>query len=82
MTAPTPKPEDAPPARRGVRMPGALLLGGGALIIFVVVTFALVQILPPPHSRADDIVIGTLSTLAALVTVFGGLVLARGKRRR
>jgi hypothetical protein len=57
------------------------LLACSAMIVFTVFAVALVEVLPSPHSRADYIIVGTLATLAALITIFGGLVLSRGRRR-
>ena len=81
MTAPTQKPEDKP-ARGGFRIPRSLALGVSACITFAVVGVALNQALPKPHTRGDYLIIGTLATLAALITIFAGLVLGSGKRLR
>jgi hypothetical protein len=35
------------------------------------------RLLPSPHATSDYLVVGTLATLAALITVFAGLVLSR-----
>jgi len=78
MTAPTPKPEENP--RRGPRLPRPLALGAAACLVFAAFTVALMRLMPAPHASTDYLVVGTLSTLAALITVFAGLVLSRRKR--
>lgn len=75
MTAPTPKPDP----RRGFHLPRPVALGASACLAFAVFAVALARVLPSPHSRADYLIIGTLSTLAALITIFAGLVLSRRK---
>jgi hypothetical protein len=79
MTAPTPKPDDGRPPRR-VRIPRPAALAGSALMAFAIFAIALMRVLPEPHTKADYLIIGTLATLAALITVFAGLVLGRRKR--
>ena len=89
MTAPTPKPDapkpDAPkpessvPAR-GFRLPRPAALAISACLVFAIFAVSLLRVLPPPHGHADYLIVGTLSTLAALITVFAGLVMGRGKR--
>jgi hypothetical protein len=36
-------------------------------------------VLPVPHTKADYLIVGTLATLAALITIFAGLVMGRHK---
>ena len=78
MTAPTPKP-DAPAPRR-LRIPRPVALAISASVAFAVFAVALIRVLPSPHARADYLIVGTLSTLAALITIFAGLVMGRRKR--
>ena len=84
MTAPTPKPDDPKPAdkapQRRFRIPPPAALAVAACLAFAIFAVALIRVLPPPHTRADYLIVGTLSTLAALITIFAGLVL--GRRRR
>jgi len=81
MTALTPKP-DAPPPQRRLGTPRRLaILAAIAAIVFAIFAMLLSRVLPEPHGRSDYMVIGTLSTLGGLITVFAGLVLGRGKRR-
>ncbi|MGA3072143.1 MAG: hypothetical protein ABSG56_00480 [Bryobacteraceae bacterium] len=79
MTAPTPKPDEQPPARR-LRIPRPAALAASACLAFTIFAVALIRVLPAPHGRADYLIVGTLSTLAALITIFAGLVLGRRKR--
>ncbi len=79
MTAPTPKPEGKPPSR-GFRIPRLAALAASACLVFVVFAVALIRVLPAPHGRSDYLIVGTLATLAALITIFAGLVLGRQKR--
>jgi len=51
-----------------------------ACLVFAIFAVSLLRVLPPPHGHADYLIVGTLSTLAALITVFAGLVMGRGKR--
>ena len=78
MTAPTPKPDADTPRRFRIPRPAALI--GSACIVFAVFAVALLRVLPAPHTRPDYLIVGTLSTLAALITIFAGLVLGRVKR--
>jgi lipopolysaccharide export LptBFGC system permease protein LptF len=84
MTAPTPKPdapkpeENAPPRR--FRLPRSAALAASACLAFAVFAVALIRVLPSPHSKADYLIVGTLATLAALITLFAGLVMGRRKR--
>jgi hypothetical protein len=78
MTAPTPKPEERSP--RGPRLPRPVALGGAACLVFAAFAVALMRLMPAPHASPDYLVVGTLATLAALITVFAGLVLSRRKR--
>jgi hypothetical protein len=50
-----------------------------ACIAFAVIALVLLQVLPPPRSKNDYMIAGTVATLAALLTIFAGLVL--GSRR-
>ncbi|HVN04853.1 MAG TPA: hypothetical protein VMT86_10570 [Bryobacteraceae bacterium] len=79
MTALTPKP-DEPARARGFRVPQPLVLALSACLAFAVFAIALVHVLPSPHSRADYLIVGTLATLAALITIFAGLVLGHRKK--
>ena len=47
---------------------------------FAIFAIALIHVLPSPHSHADYLIVGTLATLAALITIFAGLVLGRRKK--
>ncbi len=76
MTAPTPKPDQ--PKTGGKSRPAVLL--ASACLVFAIFALALIRVLPAPHGRADYLIVGTLATLAALITIFAGLVL--GNRRR
>ncbi len=78
MTGLTPKPDEGP-ARRRFRFPRLAVLLLAACIAFGVIAVALLQLLPPPHSKNDYMIAGTVATLAALLTIFAGLVL--GARR-
>jgi hypothetical protein len=77
MTAPTQKPD-----KRGFRFPRAALLTSSACVVFLVFAVALLRVLRPPHTRADYLIIGSLATLAALITIFAGLVLGSARGRR
>ena len=78
MTAPTPKREQNAPRRLRWLRPVALAIG--ACLVFAILAVALIRVLPMPHARADYLMVGTLATLAALITVFAGLVLGRRSR--
>jgi len=81
MTAPTPKPDEpapAAPTRPRLSRPVALALS--ACVAFTVFAVALIRVLPKPHARADYLIVGTLASLAALITIFAGLVIGRRKR--
>jgi len=69
MTGPTPK-RNGKPAR-----PVALAVS--ACLAFAIVALGLIRMLPPPHSQYDYLIVGTLATMAALITTFAGLVLGR-----
>jgi hypothetical protein len=77
MTAPTPKPD-----KQRFRLPRAAVLASSACVVFVVFTVALLRVLRAPHTRADYLIIGSLATLAALITIFAGLVLGAAGGRR
>jgi len=59
-----------------------LALAASACIVFAVFGVALNQALPKPHTRGDYLIIGALATLAALITIFTGVVLGSGRRPR
>jgi hypothetical protein len=84
MTAPTPKPDEPRPAEnapsRGFRIPRPVALAISACLAFTVFAVALLRVLPSPHARSDYLIVGTLATLAALITIFAGLVMGRWKR--
>ena len=80
MTGLTPKPDESKPPRR-FRLPRAVALGGSACLAFAIFAMALTRALPQPHTKADYLIIGSLSTLAALITLFAGLVLGRRKKK-
>ena len=46
----------------------------------MVFAVALIRVLPSPHSKYDYLIVGTLATLAALITIFAGLVMSRRKK--
>ena len=79
MTAPTPKPDgpDAKAPPRRFRIPRWAALAASACLSFAIFAVALIRVLPSPHSKADYLIVGTLATLAALITIFAGLVLGR-----
>jgi hypothetical protein len=82
MTAPTPKPDEPDvkaPSRR-FRIPPPAALAASACLAFAIFAVALIHVLPAPHSKADYLIVGTLATLAALITIFAGLVMGRRKR--
>ena len=79
MTVPTPKPDEKAAPRR-FRIPRSAALGVSACLVFTIFAVALVRVLPSPHTRNDELIVGTLATLAALITIFAGLVLGRRKR--
>jgi hypothetical protein len=54
-------------------------LAAAASLAFAVFAVALMRVLPSPHGRADYLIVGTLSTLAGLITIFAGLVMGRRK---
>ena len=51
-----------------------IVLSIAALSVFVVVAALLVRFLPAPRKDSDFLVIGAVSTLAALGVVFGALL--------
>jgi len=51
-----------------------IVLAISALLAFIVVAALLVRFLPQPHKDSDYMVIGAVSTLAALGVVFGALL--------
>ncbi len=75
MTAPTPKPDESAPRRFRIPRPAALF--AAASVAFLVFAVALIRVLPSPHTRADYMIVGTLATLAGLITIFAGLVMGR-----
>lgn len=76
----SPKPDESPASpRRRIPRPAALI--ASACIAFTILALALVQVLPERHSKADYLIVGTLATLAALITIFAGLLLSRRSRR-
>jgi hypothetical protein len=81
MTAPTPKPDqpDKKAPERRFRIPRGAALTGSACVAFAVFALALIRVLPSPHTKADYLIVGTLATLAALITIFAGLVMGRRK---
>jgi hypothetical protein len=78
MTAPTPKPDEKSPPRR-FRLPRSAALAASACLAFAIFAVALIRVLPVPHTKADYLIVGTLATLAALITIFAGLVMGRHK---
>ena len=73
MTAPTPKPDPAPRRRPSRFVP---LVASGC-VVFAVLSVGLVNFLPPPHNRLQYLAIGAVATLAAILTMFVGLLLSR-----
>jgi hypothetical protein len=51
-----------------------------AAFLFAFLAILLVRILPPPHSRLQYLVAGTLATTGALLTVFLRLVVLAHRR--
>ena len=51
-----------------------IVLAGAAVLVFVVVAALLVRFLPAPRKDSDYLVIGAVSTLAALGVVFAALL--------
>jgi hypothetical protein len=78
MTAPTPKPDEHPP--RKPRVPRPVALAASACLAFAIFAVALMRVMPEPHTRPDYLITGTLATLAALITIFAGLIMGRRKR--
>jgi hypothetical protein len=78
MTAPTPKPEEAPAPRR--RFPRFAMLAASGGLVFAAISLGLVRLLAP-RGRVDYLIIGTLATLAAILTIFAGLLFSRGRPR-
>jgi hypothetical protein len=56
-----------------------LTLGAGTVVVFAGVVAVLLQVVPGPHKQLDYLVIGSVATLAALVTLFLVLLGAWGK---
>ncbi len=75
MTALTPKREERKTSSS--RLPLPAVLGLSALLAFAVFAIGLLRILPAPHTSSDYLVVGSLATLAGLITVFGAMVLGR-----
>ena len=72
--------EERPPApRRRIPRPAALI--ASACMVFAIFAVALAQALPARRARGDYLIVGTLATLAALITIFAGLLLGRRSRR-
>jgi len=84
MTGPTPKPDEPKPEgklpSRRFRLPRPAALAISACLAFAIFTVGLIRVLPAPHTKHDYLIVGTLATLAALITMFAGLVLGRRKR--
>ncbi len=65
------------------------VLGVGALFVFIVVALGLLRVMPQPMRDSDYLVVGSLATLAALVTLFivlasaskGGLFFKKRKKQ-
>jgi hypothetical protein len=51
-----------------------IVLAISAVLVFVVIALLLVRFLPQPRKDSDYLVIGAVSTLAALGVVFGALL--------
>jgi len=51
-------------------MKRGLVLGLGALFVFVVVAAGLLRVMPQPMKDSDYLVVGSVATIAALVTLF------------
>jgi hypothetical protein len=85
MTGPTPKPDNPKPDEskpdevrpRRFRLPRPAALAVSACMAFAIFAVALIRVLPSPHARSDYLIVGTLATLAALITIFAGLVIGR-----
>jgi hypothetical protein len=54
------------------------VLVGAVLLVFVVVAAVLLQFMPRPLKDADYLVIGSVSTLVSLLTVFFMVAMAKG----
>jgi hypothetical protein len=67
------RPEQSP--RRRFRVPRSAALAASACVVFGLFAFGLLRLLPAPHTPADYMIAGTLATLGALITIFGGLVM-------
>ena len=72
-----PKPDDVPERRQPLSRVAWLAASG--CVIFAVVSVGLVRLLPLPHNRAGYLMIGTLASLAAIITMFVGLLLTRSR---
>ncbi len=55
-------------------MKKSLTLAGGALVVFAVVAAIMIKLMPSPLKDSDYLVVGSVSTLMALLTVFLGLI--------
>ena len=56
-----------------------LLLAAGAIMVFAAAAAILFRVIPGPHKQADYLVIGTLSTFAAMATLFVVLLTTSAK---
>ncbi len=72
MTELTPKPELRP----------YLVLAGGTLLVLIVCGGLLLYGLPAPHTPLDYLIVGTLGTFLALLTIFVFLTMRRSDRDR
>lgn len=57
-----------------------IVLAIAAVLVFVVIAALLVRFLPQPRKDSDYLVIGAVSTLAALGVVFGALLQRGGSQ--
>lgn len=62
-------------------MARALLAALGAVAAFAAVAAILLYLVPGPVEDSDYLVTGSIATLAALLALFLGLALGRGKMR-
>ncbi len=53
------------------RIPRRLILTAATVIVFAVTVLLLMRLIPPPHTAADHVIIGTVATFLSLVVLFG-----------
>ena len=61
-------------------MSRTLILVLGVLLVFAAVAGIMVQVMPAPLKDSDFLVIGSVATLVALLSLFFGMVAISGKK--